>query len=233
MKYSQDEIDFIKANAPKYTYKELTLAFNTRFEKNKSVSSIWQFCTKTLNISAKLEKIRYSEKEKTFLIENIKKYSYSELTDLFYQKFKRKVSKSQLSDLCNKQLNISRDANTGKFTKGKKPSKYMIGDEIVRNDGYVMIKYNEEYIPGKATSREYKKNWMLKQKFLYEKTYGPIEDDNFIIFLDKNKRNFDISNLYCVNRKVHAMMCSNGWYSENKDITLTAIKYCELMQALK
>ena len=45
--------------------------------------------------------------------------------------------------------------------------------------------------------------------------------------------NCDISNLYMVNRKIHMTMTSNNWYSENKQQTLTALKWCELFYAIK
>ena len=60
-----------------------------------------------------------------------------------------------------------------------------------------------------------------------------IPEGYFVIFLDNNQMNFDISNLYCVNRKIHVIMSKNKWYTNNKENTLTAIKWCELYYVLK
>ena len=231
-KYSQEEIDFLKENAQKYTYKELAIVFNKKFNTSKSIDSIQQMCMKKLKIKAISEKIHYSEEEKQFLIDNIGNHSYAELAVLFSKKFKRETTKGRMSDVCSKQLKILRNKNTGQFLSEKRP-KYEVGDEITRKDGYILVKYNDEYFPGKTTSEDYRKNWILKQKLIYERKYGQIKDNEFIVFLDKNKYNFDIDNLYCVNRKVHGIMCSNNWYTDNPEFTLTAINYCELMIALK
>lgn len=53
-----------------------------------------------------------------------------------------------------------------------------------------------------------------------------------VCFLDCNRDNIDISNLYCIDRKISAVMSKNKWWSKDKDRTLTAIKWCELYYAL-
>ena len=89
------------------------------------------------------------------------------------------------------------------------------------------------YFEGKIDNKKYKINWMPKHKYIYEQHYGKIPEGYFVIFLDNNQMNFDISNLYCVNRKIHAIMSKNKWYTNNKENTLTAIKWCELYYVLK
>ena len=64
-------------------------------------------------------------------------------------------------------------------------------------------------------------------------TFYTIPNGCFVIFLDKNKKNYNIDNLYCLGRNIHSTMCKNRWYTTDRNITLTAIKYLELMQALK
>lgn len=79
----------------------------------------------------------------------------------------------------------------------------------------------------------FKENWVQKHRYIYEQQHGEIPNDHIIIFLDGNKTNFSINNLYCISRKIHAVMNKNRWFSENPDLTLTAIKWCELFYALK
>jgi len=50
-----------------------------------------------------------------------------------------------------------------------------------------------------------------------------------MIFLNNNKTDFNITNLYPMKKKYLAYMSRNHWYSNNPDLTLTAIKWCELM----
>ena len=63
--------------------------------------------------------------------------------------------------------------------------------------------------------------------------YGPVPDGKMICFLDCNKENLDIDNLYCIDRRVSVRLAQNGWWSTNPDITLAGIKYAELKEALK
>lgn len=54
-----------------------------------------------------------------------------------------------------------------------------------------------------------------------------------VIHLDGNKLNCDIDNLYCIPKKFRALMNKNHWYTDSREHTLTAIKWCELYYALR
>ena len=136
--------------------------------------------------------------------------SYNDLTTKFNEKFGLNLKSYSLSDLCCKRMKLKRNKN-----------------------GYIWIKVNDIHFEGKIDNKKYKINWMPKHKYIYEQHYGKIPEGYFIIFLDNNQMNFDISNLYCVNRKIHAIMSKNKWYTNNKENTLTAIKWCELYYVLK
>lgn len=177
----------------------------------------------------------YSDEEKEWLISQDPNLTYRELTNLFNEKFNAHVSRDCISDLmCKRLKKISRRANSERcrFNVGPK-KKHSIGDEIIKA-GYVWVKVSDEYFPTRKQSFEsYKRNWKKKAEIVWEAKYGPIPDDKFLIFLDGNSMNCDIDNLYPITRAVHATMSSNSWYKLNKDFTLAAIKYCELLQAKK
>ena len=71
------------------------------------------------------------------------------------------------------------------------------------------------------------------QKKIYEDHYGPVQNGKIVVFLDRNPENFDINNLYCVDRKILVRMNQNSWFTHDRDHTLTAIKWCELFYAMK
>lgn len=173
----------------------------------------------------------YTEVEEQFLRDNIGKYTYLELTSKFNEKFGTNLRLHSISDKCCKSMKIKRNCNTGQIQKGAKP-KYQIGSEIMKQ-GYVWIKFNDKYFDRKVTMENYKENWMPKHRYVYEKLYGSIPDGAIVIFLDGNRENFDIDNLYCVDRKIHAVMCNNKWYTDSREHTLTAIKWCELFYTMK
>ena len=76
-------------------------------------------------------------------------------------------------------------------------------------------------------------DWVPLQKKIYEDAHGKIKPGQMICFLDCNHQNFDIDNLYCIDRRIAIRMAQNGWWSSNRDITLAGIKCIELQIALK
>ncbi len=174
----------------------------------------------------------YTEEEKQFLRNNISQCTYQELTDIFNAKFGTDVSKYSISDVCIKRMGIRRNQNTGTFKVGARRQKAApIGAERDFN-GYIFVKVADTYFPGTTSYEEFTKNWRCKQRVIYEQAYGKIPEGNIVIFLDNNNRNFSIDNLYCIDRKIHACMCKRRWYTSDRDITLAAIKWCELYYAL-
>lgn len=229
-KYTAEEKTWLLAQDVSLSYEEVTKRFNEKFGCVVGVSALQQHITKTLGKNHVRKNASdyhfYTEKEKTWLINQDAEITYKELTEKFNEKFNCKRTESQIKDLMCKRLKIvSRTGNIKKgFFTGKEPI-YKIGEEVIR-DGYVYVKVGNE----RGRNKE---NWQRKQDIVWEKEYGEIPKDMFIIFLDKNRMNCEVENLYLVNRAIHAQMCSEGWYSENPQATLCALKCCELQEALK
>lgn len=160
----------------------------------------------------------YSDAEKEYVANNLDK-SLQELCDGLKLLSGRECTRGAVSHFIHDVLKPE-GRRSGNFTKGQIPyNTKQNGLETKMSTGYTYVKINNSWIP--------------KQKFIYEQAHGPIKENEFIVFLDKDTNNFEIDNLYPVNRKIHATMCSNHWYTDNSENTLTAIKYCELLLALK
>lgn len=177
---------------------------------------------------------RYTEEQKNFLKENISNFTYKELASAFNDRFGANVNHQSISDICLKRLKIKRD-KPYVFFKGRKDfTSHPIGTEVF--DGhYVWVKVNDEYIPDGTVkgSKQLNPNWVKKHILVYENRYGPIQDGGMVVFLDQNKKNCSIENLYLTTRKINFFMNKNGWYGKSRDLTLTAIKWCELFYAIK
>lgn len=177
----------------------------------------------------------FTDEEKKWLIDQDPELTYKELTEAFNNHFGTDLKRHSISDLMCKQLKVvSRRNNSkkGRFKKGAK-AKYAIGTEVEKQ-GYVWVKVNDKYFPGESmSSAEYRQNWKRKADVVWEKHNGPIPEGKFIVFLDGNRRNCDIENLYLIDRKTHVRMAQNNWYSDNPNFTLCALKYCELVVAIK
>ena len=79
-----------------------------------------------------------------------------------------------------------------KFRKGHiPPNQQKIGTESVDSKGFVKVKIEE---PNK---------WKLKHKLLYEKYHNvKLSDNDVVLFVDNNKRNFDKENLELINKSI-------------------------------
>ena len=180
---------------------------------------------------------------KQFILDNYKGRYNQELADLFNQKFNTNItSRTIKSYKANNKLN---SGLTGKFRKGQTPhnkGKKMpkevyekvkhtmfakgnvppnhrpVGSERISKDGYIEVKVAE---PNK---------WRLKQRVVYEETKGKIPEGCPIIFLDGNKRNFDIDNLRCITRSELLYLNCNGLNNSN-EITETGILMARLDSA--
>ena len=184
--------------------------------------------------------MKYTDEMKQFILDNYKgRYNQ----ELFNQKFNTNItSRTIKSYKANNKLN---SGLTGKFRKGQTPhnkGKKMpkevyekvkhtmfakgnvppnhrpVGSERISKDGYIEVKVAE---PNK---------WRLKQRVVYEETKGKIPEGCPIIFLDGNKRNFDIDNLRCITRSELLYLNCNGLNNSN-EITETGILMARLDRA--
>lgn len=215
------------------SYKEFTEKFNQKFELHKSVNALSQFLTKTLGIyiETKKTKMRFSKDEEQWLIDNYSKFmSYDELTKQFNKTFNRQKDKKHLQDKCIKRLKLKGMPNITKFQKGHLQRQCPVGTIRKSDNGITYIKVLENaysYISG------YKEPyWLPIQKKIWQDYYGKVPKGKMVIFLDGNKSNLDINNLYCIDRRISVVMAKNKWYTNSKEHTLTAIKWCELYYAL-
>ena len=113
-------------------------------------------------------------------------------------------------------------ANVTSFKKGQKPHNYKpLGSERITKDGYCEIKVSD-------TGRR----WRPKHVLIYEKHHGKVPKGSAVIFLDGDKRNFDIDNLYLVTRSQLAMLNKNSLIQKDADLTKTAINVVDLMKKI-
>lgn len=184
--------------------------------------------------------MKYTDEMKQFILDNYKGRYNQELADLFNQKFNTNItSRTIKSYKANNKLNSGLSGkfrkgqtphNKGKkmpkevyekvkhtmFAKGNVPPNHRpVGSERISKDGYIEVKVAE---PNK---------WRLKQRVVYEEAKGKIPEGCTIIFLDGNKRNFDIDNLRCITRSELLYLNCNGLNNSN-EITETGILMARL-----
>lgn len=198
--------------------------------------------------------MKWTDEKKQFLIDNVKGTSYKDLTKLFNEHFKLNITEKAVSSTLKRfNLTNGRDTQFKKgnipINKGKKWSEYLdpkiqeicrktcfkksdhsfnnanwkereIGEESIAEDNYIVVKV--------ANNKRIKKH-----RLIYEKAYGKISEDNIIIFLDGNNRNFELDNLYCITKSENLMLNKKMMRFKDKDLTLSSIQVVKLIETIR
>lgn len=196
----------------------------------------------------------YPADQEQFLKKNAPLMSRKELTEQFNRKFGTNRSVAGIKAFCNARGYNS--SSSGKFEKGNvswqtglRGEEYkshfseesfargiegmrqanktrQIGDEVVI-DGMPWIVTSLEYgVP-------FHKRRQPKRRVVWERLHGEIPSDHCIVCLDGNQMNCDPSNLYCMPTRFRPLISKNQWWFGNAELTLAAIKWCELHYAIK
>lgn len=225
-KWDVIEDDWLKSNGTNYkNYDDLTDAFNLRF-KSRTRDSIKIRMLKHHRIITGRETGKpYEDTEVRYILDNYKSKPLSELVDGLSILTGRKASISAVGHYMSDVLSVGRFGRNSRIQKGERIGYVAdIGTESINADGYVFIKISDTGIKNA--------DWKTKQAVIWEKTHGK-PPNGVVIFLNGDKTDFSAENLYCVDRKIHGVMCLNRWYTESREHTLTAIKWCELQYAIK
>ena len=184
----------------------------------------------------------WSDEEKQYLAEITPGRGHKEIQSMMSCKFGFDYTRDQIKGaITRNKLNTGRTgrfekgratwnkgtkgltkANVTSFKKGQKPHNYKpLGSERITKDGYCEIKVSD-------TGRR----WRPKHVLIYEKHHGKVPKGSAVIFLDGDKRNFDIDNLYLVTRSQLAMLNKNSLIQKDAELTKTAINVVDLMKKI-
>lgn len=171
---------------------------------------------------------QYTPEQEAFLRENILKCdSYAELANSISDFFGFPFTILSVKEKC-KRMGIKLGKNAGQFkSKGRVRSLPAGTIRNSKNVTYIKISDVSTGISGYEPP-----DWVPLQKYLYEKAFGKVQDNEFVIFLDGNKRNFDLKNLYPVTKQVTAYLAKNRLYSHDPEITKSAIFLAKLVLAV-
>lgn len=112
--------------------------------------------------------------------------------------------------------------NSGQFKKGNKPPNYVpVGTINYTTDGYPKEKIGE---PNK---------WVLKHRKVWEEHHGPIPKGYSVCFLDRDKTNYDISNLILLSNEELARMNQNNYFSSDPELTKLGAGITKLSRKIK
>lgn len=172
-------------------------------------------------------KSKITDDQREYIKENLAKFrTIREFREHFNEKFNQDIRQSSMESFIAKTLLIKRGKNEGKFKKGggNRYKSLPVGT-IRKTQGRTVIKVQQSGERIKSYSRP---DWITMQEYVYVQSRGEVPKGKYICFLDGNIENFDIENLYPIDRKVSAYMSRNRLWSANPELTKTAILLAEL-----
>lgn len=158
---------------------------------------------------------KYSKKFEADMVLLASTHTLNDLLLVAIKKYKYKITLHQLRQYLSKRGIIYKDYDFKKIRN--MGDKIPIGTERIKSDGMVQVKV--------ASNK-----WEYKQRLIYSKYYdAKLTNDDYIIFLDQDRTNFDISNLKRVNRRESAIVANQKMFSNNPVATETGIQVAKLM----
>lgn len=168
----------------------------------------------------------FTPEQEEWLKENYCKLGATKATQLFNETFGANRSYDTIRTRCKRKgLRCSKEvmSRRGRENAGR----YLdIGTVIEDTQGYLHIK-----IDNKKNNR--RGNYELLHRYVWEKANGKVPEDCYLIFLDNDRKNCDLSNLCLIPKSYIAILMKNNLKAEDKELTLTAVEWCKLYQALK
>ena len=180
----------------------------------------------------------YTAEEDAWLRENYEKYTHPELVRLFNERYGTNL-KCGVTDHVLKRLHLKKKVNRGDCKKGERRCTNTLPIGAERFDGlniYVKIADNVNDCRNRRMPlKREDPNWMRLDYKVWQ-DHGmelPKDSNEMLIHLNRDKRDCSFENLYKTTRTINLLMAKNRWYSENREVTLAGLKWCELFYAMK
>ena len=219
--YTKQQDDFI-LNADNVCLKETINEFNELFNVKATKSMLYNRLKTLLGKNIKSDRYRTPEQKK-WILDNYKKYkeisfNWKKLTKDFNETFNKNISVTKM-----KAFIYNDNINVGKSSK--KPVTIKAVGETIKAGDRQYIKINDDIQRGKN-------NYQLKQRYLYEQYHNcKLKENEYIIFLDGNKENYDKDNLVKLTKK--ELCYFNMLKLENKELRKCAVLYSQIQAKLK
>lgn len=225
--YTLEQEEWLRLNYHAGTINDTLDAFERKFDKRPSKQALF---TKANKMGLKKDthgeeryvpaqkKMRWSspefEREREWMLANDRNQSVYQTIDAFEEEFGVRLNRAQVS-LFRSTYGTQKRISHG----GGRPS-LPIGTEKPGKDGYIMVKV-EEY-PDVPQSKD---NWRFKHHVAWEEANGePIPKGWVVLFADRDKQNFDPSNLVAIPRKyVGRLNCGPRYYDRESLLACLAL----------
>ncbi|MDL2292253.1 HNH endonuclease [Acholeplasma sp. OttesenSCG-928-E16] len=215
--YTEEVRKFILGIYKGKSHKEIATLVNKQFNLNLTEFGISTYLSRN---GLRTERaFRYSEEMKEFIKKIHKGKSYQEIKDLFNEKFDVDKTINEIKCFC--QDNDMKNGVDCRFQKERIPTnKIPVGTERFRKHyekTYLYIKIKEPNI------------WVLKHRYLYEKTYGPIPKNMKLLFLNGDTMDVRIENLKLVSYAEELILNRQKLIFNDPEFTKTGINIAKVI----
>ncbi len=239
-RYSAEQIGFLRMEFPKLRIPELTLAFNERFDLEKTEGQI-RACLNNHQIHCGRptgnEKGAYrllTKEQAEFLREHYPSMKQPDLVKALNREFGTAFTPLQIRTFMknhgiqsgrtgyfepghqpwNKGTHFvagGRSSET-RFKPGSRPKTWVpVGTETIDRDGYRKRKIADDPTPGMSRF-----NWRFVHRMVWEERHGPIPKGHIVAFKDGDRLNCEPDNLILLTMAENLYLNRNG-YSELPD----------------
>lgn len=156
----------------------------------------------------------------------------------YSKEFEEEMINLATTKTLNELLEVARE--TYHYTITKKQLIQYLSKRQIRYKGYCFSKKRE--IQGRPLFSERVKpdgmiqvkiasnKWEYKQRYIYSQYYNvQLTEDDYIIFLDQDRTNFDINNLKRISRHESSILANQQIFSTNPEVTKTGIEVAKLI----
>ena len=172
---------------------------------------------------------KWTNTELNYLRELAKEGKYIfEIAELMTDKFNCEFRKSQIKSIMAKykitnNMKSKNPKGIETWNKGLKMGNAHIhnlkniGYEYVNSEGVITMKVDNPV------------RWVHKHRYIYEQAFGEIPKDKVLIFLDGNKQNLNLDNLYLISKRQLLSMNQNKLFYNNAELTKVGSNIASLM----
>lgn len=158
---------------------------------------------------------RYSNNFECCMIELAPYKTLDELLKIAHSKYHYKINKNILRQYLYKRHIKYKDYNSNRVRN--MGSNIPIGTERIKDDGMIQVKVAPD-------------RWEYKQRLIYEKYHNiKLTSNDYIIFLDQNRNNFNINNLMRVSRHESSILSNQKMFSHCPEVTKTGVQVAKLI----
>jgi hypothetical protein len=220
MRYTNEQIDFLREGFQCMTVAELTEAFNIRYGLQQARTAIHSTIgRKNINRNRRIlpgRRLSFTREQIDFIRREYQLLPLKSLAAAFIERFGMQKTVGQIRGYIrnhgiksgrsgcfekgqktwNKGVEGYMGANVTSFKKGNNPkNRKPLGTERINRDGYIEIKVAE-----RNSYTGFPTRYRHKHVVIWESIHGPVPAGKIVIFRDGNRENCTPENLACISR---------------------------------